>query len=157
MLHEEDAGQQHQGREGQSGEHSLDLSGRLSPVVAHANAQKDGQQHRHHVLHQQVDHGQLHSHGLAQVGGGGLHDQRDGEEGDEAADGRERYRQGHVALGQHREDIGRTASRTAGDEHQADGEERAQRQGACHAPGDEGQQEQLADHAGQDSFVAEHD
>ena len=28
---------------------------------------------------------------------------------------------------------------------------------ACHAPGDEGQQEQLADHAGQDSFVAEHD
>ena len=28
VLHEEDAGQQHQGREGQSGEHSLDLSGR---------------------------------------------------------------------------------------------------------------------------------
>ena len=68
----------------------------------------------------------VHSRVVANEVGREVHDDRDGEQRDDAAQGRQRHGQGDIPLGEHGKDVGRAASRRAGNQHEADEEQRVE-------------------------------
>ena len=149
VLDKEDRGQEDEGREGNARQDVVHLVGGIGPSLAHGDTHNDGQEHEHDVLHQELAHRQVDLHGAAGRGSDTFHDERHSHQRDDAAASRERYRQGHVALGKHREHVRRTAARAAGNEHKTNQENGLQPEGLSQQPCQQGQNDDLPDEAGQ--------
>ena len=79
MLDEENCREEEQGREGEAGEDIVRPDGPFFLPMPEPDAQKNGQEHCHYVLHQQVTYRKMDSCSCACMRGHSLHYQRDGE------------------------------------------------------------------------------
>ena len=128
VLDEEHGGQKDEGGKCDFGQHGVNLLCGGGGVAFNQHARQDGEQHEQDVLHDEAAHGQVdvHSRVVANEVGREVHDDGDGEQRDDAAQGRQRHGQGDIPLGKHGKDVGRAASRRAGNQHEADEEQRVE-------------------------------
>lgn len=151
VLEKKHQGQEHQGRESGFAENPANLGGGMRPESAEQDAGKDGNEKQDEVLQQELAYGQVDFEtGLpGNETGSKFHDERQGEKRDHAADGGQGDRKSHIAFGQHRKDIGRAATRTAGYQHQSHEINRAEMEYPAQAEGDERKENQLPQHSEQ--------
>ena len=157
MLHEEDTSQKHQGREGDLREHAFHACRSNRPEMIHTDTQQNWNKHSDKVLHQQISDRQMDAHRLAHLRRGPVEDEGHREKRDDGTERRERHRQRHIALGQHREDVARRAARAAGYQHHADVEQGRQMEHLGQGKRDQRKDQQLAAQAKQNSpWLLEH-
>lgn len=121
VLHKKDGGQEDEGGKGYATQNAVDAGSCRGTETAHGQSGQDGQEHEHEVLHDEATHGQVYGGvGSAEITHGKIHDEGNGEKGEDATASGERYRKSHIALGQHGEHIAGAAAGRTGYEHDTD-------------------------------------
>ena len=126
MLDIENGDEHKKEREGEFAQHLISLFRRFGPDIIHTDPQEDGKKHQEQILLDEIPDRQDNPDAFSYESGGPTHDQGNGKQRDDAAQGRQGDRQGHVATSQFGEYVRRAASRTAGDEYQTNEIDRRQ-------------------------------
>ncbi len=119
ILQEKDECQKHQSGEGGFARHTVHLACGGGEEVAAEDAEQERREQEHEVLDDEFAYGEADGHAglVGDESHDKFHDDRQGEQCDDAAAGCEGDGERHVALGEHGKYVGGASARTAGDEH----------------------------------------